>query len=303
MKEFQVIDLIKEALAESVEAGWIRLGIGDDAAIVAFSPGMDVVSSIDTFLPDRHFPSNAPAELVGYRAIMASFSDLAAMGAQPKYGLISLTIDRSNESGIDWILNFAQGCACAANKIGVVLCGGNLSKGPLSISVSAHGEVECNKACLRSGGKPGDFIYVSGPLGSAAACVRLNDLVPVDPHNLSASQKAFYKPSARFDMSKCLETASSAIDVSDGLVQDLNHILESSSCGASLESKLIPLGDSAELEDGLFGGDDYELIFTSSEDLEFFDKIGRLTKEPGIRVDGEAITPRGFDHFSDELEP
>ena len=302
MKEFQAIDLIKEALAESVEAEWIRLGIGDDAAIVACSPGMDVVSSIDSFLPDKHFPSNAPGDLIGYRAIMASFSDLAAMGAYPKYGLISLTIDRATGSGIDWILDFARGCACAANKIGVALCGGNMSKGPLSISVSVHGEVETDKACLRSGGRPGDFIYVSGPLGSAAACVRLGDLIPADSHNLSPPQEAFYRPAARFDMSKYLKTASSAIDISDGLVQDLNHILESSCCGASLESKLIPLGDSAELEDGLFGGDDYELIFTSSEDLRSVDKIGQLTKELGIRVDGEAITPSGFDHFLNEPE-
>ena len=300
MKEFQVIDLIKEALAESVEAEWIRLGIGDDAAIVACSPGMDVVSSIDSFLPDKHFPSNAPGDLIGYRAIMASFSDLAAMGAHPKYGLISLTIDRTNGPTIDWISDFARGCACAANKIGVALCGGNMSKGPLSISVSVHGEVETNKACLRSGGRPGDFIYVSGPLGSAAACVRLNDLVPANSNNLSPPQEAFYRPSARFDMSKYLKTASSAIDISDGLVQDLNHILESSCCGASLESKLIPLGDSAELEDGLFGGDDYELIFTSAEDLGSVDKIGKLTRELGIRVDGESITPRGFDHFVNE---
>ncbi len=302
MREFQVIELIKEALGESAEADWIRLGIGDDATLVACSPGMNIVSSIDSFLPERHFPSGAPADLVGYRAIMASFSDLAAMGAHPKYGLISLTIEKTNGSGIDWILDFSRGCARAANKIGVALCGGNMSNGPLSISVSVHGEVETNKACLRAGGRPGDFIYVSGPLGSAAACVRLNDLVPADSHNLSPTQEAFYRPSARFDMRKYLETASSAIDISDGLVQDLNHILESSSCGASLESKLIPLGDSAELEDGLYGGDDYELIFTSPEDLGSVNKIGRLTKEFGIRVDGEAIRPRGFDHFLSQPE-
>ncbi len=302
MKEFQVIELIKEALGESAEADWIRSGIGDDAAVVACSPGMDIVSSIDSFLPDRHFPSDAPADLVGYRAIMASFSDLAAMGAHPKYGLISLTIEETNGSGIDWILDFSRGCACAASKIGVALCGGNMSNGPLSISVSVHGEVETNKACPRAGGRPGDFIYVSGPLGSAAACVRLNDLVPADSYNLSPPQQAFYRPSARFDMSKYLETASSAIDISDGLVQDLNHILESSSCGASLESKLIPLGNSAELEDGLYGGDDYELIFTSPEDLGSVNKIGQLTKELGIRIDGEAIRPRGFDHFLSQPE-
>jgi thiamine-monophosphate kinase len=159
-----------------------------------------------------------------------------------------------------------------------------------------------DKACLRTGGRPGDFIYVSGPLGSAAACVRLNDLVPADAHNLSPTQEAFYRPYARFDMSKYLKRASSAIDISDGLVQDLNHILENSGCGASLESKLIPLGNSAVLEDGLFGGDDYELIFTSSEDLGSVDKIGQLTREPGIRIDGEVITPRGFDHFLEEPE-
>ena len=302
MKEFQVIELIKEALAESAEADWIRVGIGDDAAVVSCSPGMDIVSSIDSFLPGRHFPVDAPAHLVGYRAIMASFSDLAAMGAEPKYGLISLTIDGINQSGIDWILDFTRGCSSAANKIGVALCGGNMSRGALSISISVHGEVDKNKACQRAGGQPGDFIYVSGPLGSAAACVRRNELVPVEPNNLSPAQEAFYRPSARFDMSKYLESASSAIDISDGLVQDLNHILERSCCGASLESNLIPLGDSAELEDGLFGGDDYELLFTSSKDLASVDKIGRLTKELGIRVDGEAVDPRGFDHFSIEFE-
>ena len=136
MKEFQVIELIKEALGESAEADWIRSGIGDDAAVVACSPGMDIVSSIDSFLPDRHFPSDAPADLVGYRAIMASFSDLAAMGAQPKYGLISLTIDRTNRSGVDWIQDFNRGCACAAKKIGVALCGQEYVSGPcLSPSV------------------------------------------------------------------------------------------------------------------------------------------------------------------------
>ena len=177
-----------------------------------------------------------------------------------------------------------------------------MSRGALSISISVHGEVDKNKACQRAGGQPGDFIYVSGPLGSAAACVRRNELVPVEPNNLSPAQEAFYRPSARFDMSKYLESASSAIDISDGLVQDLSHILERSCCGASLESNLIPLGDSAELEDGLFGGDDYELLFTSSKDLASVDKIGRLTKELGIRVDGEAVDPRGFDHFSIEFE-
>ena len=163
MKEFQIIELIKEALAESAEADWIRLGIGDDAAVVACSPGMDIVSSIDSFLPDRHFPSDAPADLVGYRAIMASFSDLAAMGAQPKYGLISLTIDKATGSKLNWILAFARGCALAASKIGVALCGGNMSNGPLSISSVAWGRRQ--KRLARELGSARRFYLCIGSFG------------------------------------------------------------------------------------------------------------------------------------------
>ena len=188
--------------------------------------------------------------------------------------------------------------AAAAQETHTALCGGNVSRGPLSISVSVHGEVEAGQARLRSTAAAGEGLYVSGPLGSAAACVRTNQLLPVTADALNAEQHAYYRPMARFDCQPDILAATSAIDISDGLLQDLAHVLQASGCGANLNAHDIPLGQGADLQDALAGGDDYQLLFSSSIVPTVGICIGELTSEPGIRLDGKDIAANGYQHFS-----
>ncbi|MGB0996935.1 MAG: thiamine-phosphate kinase [Pseudomonadales bacterium] len=299
MNEFALIDSIATALGDSATAPWIRVGIGDDAAVMRARDGFDQVASIDTLVADVHFPNNAPPELIGYRALMVSLSDLAAMAAVPRYALVALTLPEvAGDTCQQWVQRLASGMAAAAQETHTALCGGNVSRGPLSISVSVHGEVEAGQARLRSTAAAGEGLYVSGPLGSAAACVRTNQLLPVTADALNAEQHAYYRPMARFDCQPDILAATSAIDISDGLLQDLAHVLQASGCGANLYAHDIPLGQGAELEDALAGGDDYQLLFSSSIVPTVGICIGELTSEPGIRLDGKDIAANGYQHFS-----
>ena len=299
MNEFALIDSIANALGDSATAPWIRVGIGDDAAVMRARDGFDQVASIDTLVADVHFPNNAPPELIGYRALMVSLSDLAAMAAVPRYALVALTLPEvAGDTCQQWVQRLASGMAAAAQETHTALCGGNVSRGPLSISVSVHGEVEAGQARLRSTAAAGEGLYVSGPLGSAAACVRTNQLLPVTADALNAEQHAYYRPMARFDCQPDILAATSAIDISDGLLQDLAHVLQASGCGANLYAHDIPLGQGADLQDALAGGDDYQLLFSSSIVPTVGICIGELTSEPGIRLDGKDIAANGYQHFS-----
>ena len=299
MNEFALIDSIANALGDSATAPWIRVGIGDDAAVMRARDGFDQVASIDTLVADVHFPNNAPPELIGYRALMVSLSDLAAMAAVPRYALVALTLPEvAGDTCQQWVQRLASGMAAAAQETHTALCGGNVSRGPLSISVSVHGEVEAGQARLRSTAAAGEGLYVSGPLGSAAACVRTNQLLPVTADALNAEQHAYYRPMARFDCQPDILAATSAIDISDGLLQDLAHVLQASGCGANLNAHDIPLGQGADLQDALAGGDDYQLLFSSSIVPTVGICIGELTSEPGIRLDGKDIAANGYQHFS-----
>jgi thiamine-monophosphate kinase len=189
--------------------------------------------------------------------------------------------------------------ATAARELGVYVCGGNLTRGPLNIVVSVHGEVEPQRLLLRSGGSPGLSLYVTGPLGAAAACVRTGQMMPVEPAALTPLQAAYYRPLARFDVPSLLISAAGGLDISDGLAQDLEHLCRASGCGAALDSGAIPVALGAQLDDALFGGDDYELLLASDLPLAGAHRIGYLTSELGLRLDGEPLNVRGFDHFGD----
>ena len=296
--EFALIDAIVAGLGDRAAGDWITLGPGDDAAVIAATAGLSQVASIDTLLPDVHFPAAAPPQLIGYRSLMVSFSDLAAMGAVPRYCLVSLSMDESQAAlGSAWVEALAQGMATAARELGVYVCGGNLTRGPLNIAVSVHGEVEPQRLLLRSGGSPGLSLYVTGPLGAAAACVRTEQMMPVEPDALTPLQAAYYRPRARFDVSSLLISAAGGLDISDGLAQDLEHLCRASGCGAALDSAAIPVALGAQLDDALFGGDDYELLLASDLPLAGAHRIGYLTPELGLRLDGEPLNGRGFDHF------
>lgn len=299
MNEFALIDTIADVLGDAAVAPWISVGIGDDAAVMRPRHGFEQVASIDTLVADVHFPRDAPADLIGYRALMVSLSDLAAMAAIPRYALIALTLPESNDVFTEhWLRQLAAGMAAAGRATNTALCGGNLSRGPLSISVSVHGEVEIGQATLRSTAAARERIYVTGALGSAAACLRRQELLPAQQGALNDLQRAYYQPTARFDCRPEILAATSAIDISDGLLQDLSHVLSASGCGANLYARSIPLGVGAELTDALYGGDDYQILFTSSGASSAGFCIGELSSVMGMRLDGEEIQVNGYRHFA-----
>ncbi len=289
MDEFSLIDDIVDSLDEVARASWIAVASGDDATVVSVSPGAEVVSSIDTFTPDVHFPSNAFPSQIGYRSFMAAASDLAAMAALPRYALVALSLPELDR---EFALGLCAGMAKAAAKCDMAICGGNLTKGPLSITVSVHGEATAGTSVVRSGAQVGDLVQVSGDLGAAAACVRTGSYAVAGP-----LQRAYFEPYARVDLRGIVAGAHAAIDISDGCLQDLGHILKASHLGAAIDGALIPVAEGAELQDALWGGDDYELLVTAPAGLAGFRVIGEVTVELPLCLDGEEITPQGYDHF------
>ena len=295
MKEFDLIDQIVSILGERAFGEWVRVGPGDDCSVISVSADCEVVSSIDSLYSGVHFPESAPPELVGFRSMMVSLSDIAAMGAQARYVLINLCLPKERFS---WALECARGIKRAAEASGVFVCGGNIAKGPLGITVSAHGEVPEGRSILRSGACLGDSIFVSGCLGGAASYIRqISDLSYGSPHYESL-KKAFYEPRSCLELfSEVRGKASSCIDISDGLIQDLGHILDSSEVGGRLSSSLIPVSEGAKLNDALFGGDDYQLLCTSPNQMNGFHLIGEITQEMGIVIDDRELSRIGYDHF------
>ena len=172
MNEFELIDLMVAELGEAARG--VVLGPGDDGAVTEVPEGCELVSSIDALLADVHFPAEAAARFVGYRAIVVSVSDLAAMGAEPGFALVALNLPQANET---WAREFAKGVADAAAKTAIKIVGGNVSAGPLCVTVSTHGYVPLGQALTRSHAKPGDAIFVTGKLGGAAAAVSNGGLV------------------------------------------------------------------------------------------------------------------------------
>ena len=289
MDEFGLIDDIVAVLGEESRAPWIEVAPGDDSAVVAVSAGCSAVGSIDTFLPNVHFPESALPEDVGFRVFMASASDLAAMAAVPRYALVAIALPHSDR---EYPLGLAKGMARAAREAGMAICGGNLSKGPLSITVSVHGEVKTGSAVLRSEACVGDLVQVSGSLGCAAACVRKSAY-----DQDGQLRDAYFSPKARLDLAATLADATAAIDISDGCLQDLSHIARASRVGISVQSALIPVGSGANLDDALWGGDDYELLATARTQLEGFTVIGEVVAGDQVMLDDKPVNNRGYDHF------
>jgi thiamine-monophosphate kinase len=211
------------------------------------------------------------------------------MGASPLFVLLALTLP---EESVAWATGFARGAAQAAHATGTVIAGGNLTRGPLGVSVSVHGSVPAGQAVLRSGAKPGDRVYVSGALGGAAAALRRG-------FDDSALAERFYRPRARTDLSLPLRLcASAAIDISDGLLQDLGHLARASGCRMDVEGEKVPVFPGAKLGDALYGGDDYELCFTASAAPSFpAFEIGVVGVGSGVWVDGALPERTGYQHF------
>lgn len=300
MNEFELIAEILAELAETTAGAAVRVGPGDDAAVTSVPTDAELVSSIDTLVADVHFPASAGASLVGHRALMVSLSDLAAMGARPGLVLVALTLP---ELDVDWARGLARGMASAARVAGVPIVGGNIARGPLAVTVSVHGWVPAGASLVRSGARSGDQIYLTGSLGGAAAALSRGDLSACrDEAGLDELQRRYFLPQARLAAGVALRgVANSAIDVSDGLLQDLEHICRESGVAAQILSEHIPVTVGALIDHALNGGDDYELCFTSASapgDLGVaVTRIGAIVNGSGVSLDGKVVSAAGYLHF------
>jgi thiamine-monophosphate kinase len=294
------------------------LGIGDDAAVLRIPESRELAVTTDSLVSGVHFPAGLAPDAIGYRALAANLSDLAAMGAEPAWVLLALTLPEADEK---WLAGFSQGFFRLAESHHVALVGGNVARGPLNITITAHGLVPTGQTLTRKGARPGDAIYVTGHPGDAAAGLELIRSGQSDINDICV--RRFCYPEPRLAAGVALRgIASAAIDISDGLFADLSHLLAASDTGARLELAKLPLSQtlraSHTVEAGrrlaLAGGDDYELCFTvPSEKLSELHRhatdfgceltrIGSIEAEPGLRLHDEHGNPvdldlAGYRHF------
>ena len=311
MGEFELIRRYFQPLADGAGQDQLLLGPGDDCAIQRVPPGQDLVFSVDTLVQGVHFPFGYSPDYLGWRALAVAVSDLAAMGARPVCFTLALTLP---DADAEWLKAFSEGLARASKAFGIALAGGDTTRGPLTITIQVHGTVDNGRALYRSGAKPGDLICVSGPLGAAGAALDYLDETEPSPAQL-ALLSHYHFPQPRLELGQQLAgRASSAIDVSDGLLADLGHILEASGTGARIDTGRIPM--MAELvalkaenarDLALGAGDDYELCITiPPETFGTLDDsvareltvIGEITSEPGLQLSGPVSgVIQGFEHF------
>ncbi|MFN3593838.1 MAG: thiamine-phosphate kinase [Thiobacillaceae bacterium] len=300
-----------------------RLGVGDDAALLQLEAGLELAVSTDMLLAGRHFLPEADPEALGHKTLAVNLSDLAAMGAKPRWALLAIALPQADEA---WLSAFSRGFYALAGRFGVDLVGGDTTRGPLSLCVTVLGEVETGQALTRSGARPGDHVWVSGRLGGAAlGLAHCQGRVNLDPRLAAECRLRLDRPEPRVALGRALRgLASAAIDLSDGLLADLGHILERSGVGAELELARIPADPAlaAGVPEGLarhsllVGGDDYELIFTAppaqegaiaglAQRLGFpLTRIGHIVAGADLvvrDVHGRplALHERGYDHFAD----
>jgi thiamine-monophosphate kinase len=300
----------------------IRVGVGDDAAVVSVPDGVDWVCCVDTLVAGVHFPAQASPYSIGWKSLAVNLSDIAAMGARPAWATLALTLPDGNEP---WIQAFMQGFNALAEEHGVDLIGGDTTRGPLTITVNLNGIVSRHQATRRCCAQPGDWIFVSGTLGDAGAGLAsvMNQVTFAGSDARAYVEARLHQPTPRVALGQALRgVASAAIDISDGLLSDVSHILQASGVGATLDLEKLPqspvLRSVADKEQvlrwSLSAGDDYELCFTVPERAMMSvhkiaslhnvpcSIIGRVDAEAGLRLrqHGQLIDwrePRGFDHF------
>ena len=300
MSEFDLIRSLVDVLAEQSRGGDVELGPGDDCAVINVPPGQQLVSSIDALLPGVHYPVNAPAEYIGYRALGVCVSDLAAMGALPSYALVALSMCERDRT---WLQAFAKGIKSAAALCKIRIAGGNMAQGPENISISVHGFVPTGASLLRSGAQVGDNVYVTGPLGGAALAlsVALSKSSTVEGPQWNSP---YYQVVPQITSGiKLRGVATSAIDISDGLVADVGHIAQASGVAIEITTDKVPVAVNANLSQALYGGDDYQLCFTSAVDSSSLpiqaSHIGVVAKGSGVYLDGQKPDGEGYEHFRD----
>lgn len=309
--------------------GVVALGVGDDCALLQPTPGTQLAISCDMLVEDRHFFADVDPATLGHKALAVNLSDLAACGAKPLACTLALALPRVDEA---WLEAFSRGLFALADAHDCQLIGGDTTRGPLNICITVFGEVPLvggkSRALLRSGARAGDDIWVSGSLGEARLALEaLQGKITLPADVLQATRVRLECPTPRVALGLALRgVASAAIDLSDGLIGDLGHILELSRCGATLDTSAAAgllataasragLGPEQRLALVLGGGDDYELLFTAPGSARAavqaagqtaatpVTRIGRIEAEPGLRlVDAQGQPVHGrfasFDHFA-----
>ena len=316
MSEF---DLIQRYFTRATPSA--VLGVGDDAALLRVAGGMELAVSTDMLVSGTHFLANADPFLLGHKTLAVNISDMAAMGAQPRWATLALSLPAADEA---WLGRFSAGFFTLAGQHGVELIGGDTTRGPLNLCVTIMGEIPYGKALRRDGAQAGDDIWVSGTLGNAAlALAHLQRRIQLAAEDFAACAAALHQPTPRVALGLALRgVAHSAIDVSDGLLADLGHILECSNVGAEIEFAALPISRPLQpyltqplgQQCALAGGDDYELCFTApvghyaemqriSAQLDLpLTRIGAIVAGSGCTVraaDGGSINigESGYDHF------
>ncbi|MEP7186286.1 MAG: thiamine-phosphate kinase [Rhodanobacter sp.] len=321
--EFRLIERIRELTSQPRDD--VRIGIGDDAAVVAVPAGQELVVAIDTMVAEVHFPRNTAAADIGWKALAVNLSDLAAMGASPAWALLAMTLPEADSGFVE---AFAEGFSRLAKPHRLALVGGDTTRGPLTISVAVHGFVPPGQAIRRDGARVGDAVLVTGTLGDAAAGLHALQH-PLKADDSRAGLRDFLierlnRPTPRLAAGVALRgLATACIDVSDGLLADLGHVCSSSEVGAEIEALRLPRSsalldlhdDASALQFALHGGDDYELCFTVPArcvdqvqlDLSRLGcgvtRIGRIVEGEGVSVlGGDGIKletdQRGWEHFA-----
>lgn len=316
-------DLIKEYFQRPHHAARAVLGIGDDCALIAPTPGMQTAISSDMLVEGRHFFAGEDPLRLGHKALAVNLSDLAAMGARPVGFTLALALPEANR---DWLHGFSQGLFALADAFNIELIGGDTTKGPLNICITVFGEVAPGRALRRSAAKAGDDIWISGTLGDArlALAAYRNELT-LDPASLQAAAVRMHTPVPRVELGVLLAEqgiAHAAIDISDGLIGDLGHILKRSQVGALLDVDALPAGAVLATHERALrraftasGGDDYELCFTApaasrAAILAAADsvatpvtRVGSIRAQAGLQLvdaSGAALALQlgSFDHFT-----
>lgn len=321
MTEFE---LIARYFDRSPRGPAVALGIGDDCALLTPNEGHELAVSTDMLVAGRHFFDDVDPAALGWKALAVNLSDLAAMGARPLAFTLALALPSVDEP---WLAAFTSGLFACADEHDCSLIGGDTTRGPLNLCVTIFGEIATGQALRRDGAQVGDDVWVSGEVGSAALALdRLRRLRDGDAtvRLPAALRDALERPTPRVALGRALVgVASAAIDVSDGLAQDLGHVLRASRCGAGLQVDLLPVcGDLASSDSAtrrrfaLAGGDDYELCFTAASSRRpevkraaalsatRVTRIGAIFAAEGLRLHefGTTIDDpsslRGFDHFA-----
>ncbi len=297
----------------------VRLSVGDDAAVVTPRAGAELVLALDTIVAGVHFPPDTSGRFVGHRALAVNLSDLAAMGAEPAWALLGLTLPAADEA---WIAEFAAGFEMLARRFGVALIGGDTTRGPLTVTATVGGWVGPGAALARSGARPGDDLWVSGTPGDAGAGLAiLQSGLAAGGATREELLRRFLLPEPRVGLGRALcGVASACIDISDGLAGDLEKLCSASGVGARLDCLRLPrsaqlleaAGESASMRYALAGGDDYELLFTAPaaarNRIEGLAKlapvslIGEITATPAVHLEGAGLERdlvHGFDHFKE----